>query len=69
MDERIITAGGPFSWVDITLQVIRVLAGERAAKLTADFALVDTIPKSQIAYIPQNYLTNVSSTKLESSRR
>ena len=59
MDERIITAGGPISWVDITLQVIRVLAGESAAKLIADFALVDTIPKSQMAYIPQNYLTKV----------
>ena len=65
MDERIITAGGPFSWVDITLQIIRVLAGERAAKLTADFGLVDTIPKSQMAYIPQNYLIEVDPFLIE----
>lgn len=59
MDKGIITAGGPCSWIDITLQLVQIFAGDNAAKLTADFALVDTIPKSQMAYIPQNYLSKV----------
>jgi len=46
-DGQVITAGGPLSWVDITLHAIDLLAGPKAASLAADFTVVDTIPKSQ----------------------
>lgn len=55
-DRRIITAGGPLSWVNITLHVIKELAGANIAKVVADFAVVDAAPKSQKLYIPQGYL-------------
>lgn len=57
-DNGIITAGGPLSWVTITLHVIKKLAGIEAAKVVADFSVVDAIPKSQNLYIPEGYQTS-----------
>jgi transcriptional regulator GlxA family with amidase domain len=54
-DNGIITAGGPLSWVNITLHVIKKLAGARTAKVVADFSVVDAIPNSQHLYIPEGY--------------
>lgn len=54
--DRVVTAGGPLSWTDITIQVIRWLAGAKLAMLAADFAVVDTLPRLQNIYVPQNYL-------------
>ncbi|WP_205859272.1 GlxA family transcriptional regulator [Pleionea sediminis] len=56
-DQRIFTAGGPLSWVDICLGMIERMAGKSAAKRVADFAVVDSAPKSQERYIPQGYLS------------
>lgn len=56
VENRVITAGGPLSWIDITLHVIRLLAGAQSARIAADFAVVDTVPKSQSIYVPQDYL-------------
>ena len=44
------------SWIDITLHVISSLAGAQSARIAADFAVVDTVPKSQSIYVPQDYL-------------
>ncbi|MFK8017298.1 MAG: GlxA family transcriptional regulator [Gammaproteobacteria bacterium] len=55
-DGCVVTAGGPLSWVDISLHVIRTVGGHHAAKLTADFAVVDTAPKAQAIYAPQGHL-------------
>jgi transcriptional regulator GlxA family with amidase domain len=55
-DGQIITAGGPMSWVDISLRMIRELAGSHAANRAADFAVVDTTPNSQERYLPQGHL-------------
>ncbi len=44
------------AWVDISLRMIRALAGNEAANRAADFAVVDTIPNSQDRYIPQGHL-------------
>lgn len=57
-NQRIVTAGGPLSWVNIILYVIRELAGADTAKIIADFSVVDAIPKSQNLYVPQGYLTS-----------
>lgn len=55
-DGNIITSGGPLSWVDISLKMIRLLAGSDAANRAADFAVIDSVPNSQEKYIPQGHL-------------
>ncbi|RBP53120.1 GlxA family transcriptional regulator [Arenicella xantha] len=57
-DAKVVTAGGPLSWVDITLHIVEKLAGAETARITADFAVVDTIPKSQALYVPEGYQTS-----------
>ncbi len=59
-DGNIITSGGPLSWVDISLRMIRSLAGSDAANRAEDFAVVDTTPRSQDKYIPQGHLMSVA---------
>jgi len=54
-DQGIITAGGPLSWVSITLHVVKRLAGIETAKIIADFSVVDAVPKSQALYVPIGY--------------
>ncbi len=58
-EKRIITAGGPLSWVNITLEVVKELAGTEVAKLMADFSVVDTVPKSQNLHVPPGYLISI----------
>jgi transcriptional regulator GlxA family with amidase domain len=58
-DGPIITSGGPLSWVDISLRMIRILAGSEAANRVADFAVVDSLPSSQEKYIPQGHVMSV----------
>jgi transcriptional regulator GlxA family with amidase domain len=55
-DGRIVTAGGPLSWIDLTLHVVRRLIGAEAAKTVADFTVVDTSPTSQTVYVPPGHL-------------
>jgi len=55
-DGRIVTAGGPLSWIDLSLNVIRRLFGPEAAKTAADFTVVDTAPTSQTVYVPPGHL-------------
>jgi len=55
-DGRIVTAGGPLSWADLSLHVIRTLVGPDAARLAADFAVIDTTPMSQSVYVPPAHL-------------
>jgi transcriptional regulator GlxA family with amidase domain len=55
-DGRIITAGGPLSWIDLSLAAIRRLIGPQAAKTAADFTVVDTVPTSQTVYVPPGHL-------------
>ncbi|MGH1485570.1 MAG: GlxA family transcriptional regulator [Cellvibrionaceae bacterium] len=59
-DATIMTAGGPLSWVDICLRMIRSLAGSEVANRAADFAVVDAVPNSQDKYIPQGHLMSAS---------
>ena len=55
-DRRVVSAGGPLSWIDVALHVVRTLCGADAARLAADFAVVDTAPSSQAVYIPPGHL-------------
>jgi transcriptional regulator GlxA family with amidase domain len=64
-DGRIVTAGGPMSWIDLCFHIIRALCGPEAAKKAADFTVVDTIPSTQTIYIPPGYVTASNSFLLE----
>lgn len=55
-DQRIVTAGGPMSWVDLALHAVRVLAGPEAARIAADFAVVDAVPLAQAVYVPTGHV-------------
>lgn len=55
-DGRVVTAGGPLSWIDAALHVIRALAGPDAARVAADFAVIDNTPPAQTVYMPRGYL-------------
>lgn len=58
-DARIITSGGPLSWVDLSLHIIRLHAGQKLARLTADMAVADSQPLSQQVYAPAGFLNSV----------
>lgn len=68
-DGNIITSGGPLSWVDISLRMIRKLAGNEAANRTADFAVVDSLPASQDKYIPHGHLLSVDAFIVEAEQK
>ncbi len=67
-DGRIVTAGGPLSWIDLSLHVIRKLLGPQAAKTAADFTVVDTVPTAQTVYVPQGHLAASNPFLLEAER-
>jgi len=64
-DGRIVTAGGPMSWIDLSFHIIRTLCGPEAAKKAADFTVVDAVPSTQTIYIPPGYVTASNSFLLE----
>ncbi len=68
-DGNIITSGGPLSWVDISLRMIRLLAGDEAANRAADFAVVDSLPSSQDKYIPQGHVMSVDPFIIEAEHK
>lgn len=55
-DRRVVSAGGPLSWIDVALHVVRDLCGKEAADIAADFTVVDTTPNTRAAYIPLSHL-------------
>ena len=59
-DRRIVTAGGPMSWINITLHIVKELAGADMAKIMSDLAVVDTQPKSQNLYAPEGYINSTN---------
>lgn len=56
--DNVITAGGPLSWVDLAIHVVRSHAGSELAKLTADMAVADSQPLSQQIYAPAGFLNS-----------
>ncbi|BDV32474.1 GlxA family transcriptional regulator [Methylocystis iwaonis] len=56
-DRRVVTAGGPLSWIDLSLHLIRALVGDEAAKTAADFTVVDAAPSTQTIYIPPGHVS------------
>jgi transcriptional regulator GlxA family with amidase domain len=66
-DRRVVSAGGPLSWIDLALYVIRTLCGINAARLAADFAVVDMMP-AQAVYVPTGHLAASDPFLLEAER-
>ncbi|HDZ2895329.1 helix-turn-helix domain-containing protein [Klebsiella pneumoniae] len=56
--DNIITTGGPFSWIDLVIYIVRKYAGNEIAKLTADMAVADSQPLSQQLYAPAGFLNS-----------
>ncbi|RWT26816.1 helix-turn-helix domain-containing protein [Enterobacter cloacae] len=56
--DNVITAGGPLSWVDLVIYLVRNHAGHELAKLTADMAVADSQPLSQQIYAPAGFLNS-----------
>lgn len=56
--DNVITAGGPLSWVDLVIYLVRKHAGNELAKLTADMAVADSQPLSQQIYAPAGFLNS-----------
>ena len=59
-DRGVVSVGGPMSWVDMALHVIRSLSGPTVAKRTADFAVLGSTSISQALYTPKRYLKDVN---------
>ncbi|OAT78745.1 AraC family transcriptional regulator [Mangrovibacter phragmitis] len=55
-DERVLTSGGPLSWVALALHIIKREAGADVARLTADMAVADSQPLSQQVYAPPGFI-------------
>ncbi|TLG73973.1 helix-turn-helix domain-containing protein [Methylocystis sp. B8] len=43
-DRRVVTAAGPFSWIDVALHVVRTLCGADAARVAAAFTVGEAAP-------------------------
>ena len=54
-DKRIVTAGGPMSWISIALHIIRAQLGSAAARIASDFAVLDNTPSHQAVYVPSRF--------------
>ncbi|AWG30340.1 AraC family transcriptional regulator [Burkholderia cenocepacia] len=54
--DRIVTTGGPLSWVDLALHVIRREAGPDVARLAADISVADSLPLPQLVYAPRGFV-------------
>ncbi|MGE5387951.1 MAG: GlxA family transcriptional regulator [Hyphomicrobiales bacterium] len=67
-DGRVVTAGGPMSWIDLSFNLLRNLCGAEAAKKAADFTVVDSVPSTQTIYIPPGYLVASNSFVLEAEQ-
>lgn len=64
-DQRIVTSGGPLSWIDLCLHVIRSLCGDDAAKTAADFAVVDIAPSTRSVYVSLSHLSATNAFLLD----
>ena len=57
-DRNVVTTGGPLSWVDLAIHIVRRYAGDEIAKLTADMAVADSQPLSQQLYAPAGFINS-----------
>lgn len=68
VQHHLITTGGPLSWIDLGLQVIRELAGHEVAKLAADIAVTDSQPLPQLMYAPSGFVSSADPLLLKAEQ-
>ncbi|WP_374556017.1 GlxA family transcriptional regulator [Aquitalea pelogenes] len=66
--DGIITTGGPLSWVDLALHVIRRLAGPELARLAADISVADSLPLPQLLYAPRGFVNTANPLLLQAEQ-
>lgn len=66
--DRVITTGGPLSWVDLALHVIRRLAGAEVAKLAADISVSDGQALPQLVYAPRGFINSTDPLLLQAEQ-
>lgn len=66
--DRVITTGGPLSWIDLALHVIKRTAGPAIAKLAADMSVADSLPMPQMIYAPRGYVNAVDPLLLQAEQ-
>jgi transcriptional regulator GlxA family with amidase domain len=67
-DGRIVSIGGPMSWVDLALYTISQLLGPEAAAETANFAVIDNTPLTQAVYAPKRFIEQSSPFLLDAEQ-
>ena len=67
-DGRIVSIGGPMSWVDLALYTIGQLLGSEAATQTANFAVIDNTPLTQAVYAPKRFIEQNSPFLLDAEQ-
>lgn len=66
--DGIITTGGPLSWVDLALHVIRLKVGAEVAKMTADISVTDSLPLPQLLYAPRGFINSTDPLLLQAEQ-
>ncbi len=67
-DSRIVSVGGPMSWVDLALYTIGRLLGPEVALETANFAVVDNTPLTQAVYAPKRFIEQATPFLLDAEQ-
>ncbi|WP_018608377.1 GlxA family transcriptional regulator [Uliginosibacterium gangwonense] len=66
--DRVVTTGGPLSWVDLALHMIRRLAGADVAKLAADISVADSQSLPQLVYAPRGFVNTADPLLLQAEQ-
>ena len=67
-DSRIVSVGGPMSWVDLALYTIGQLLGPATALETANFAVVDNTPLTQAVFAPKRFIEQATPFLLDAEQ-
>ncbi|KAB7769786.1 GlxA family transcriptional regulator [Xanthomonas maliensis] len=66
--DGIVTTGGPLSWVDLALHVIRRHAGADVAKLASDISVADSQSLPQVVYAPRGFVNTADPLLLQAEQ-
>ena len=67
-DNRIVSVGGPMSWVDLALYTIGQLLGPAVASETANFAVIDNTPLTQAVFAPKRFIEQATPFLLDAEQ-
>ncbi len=67
-DRRVVTAGAPLAWIDLALHSIRALCGDAAARIAAEFTVLDASSNEHSVYQPTGYLSGLNPFLVEAER-